>query len=216
MVISEEPNVRRGVNARVSASGTMRDMLRFVVDTCVVVAVLENEDGRHAKGEVDAARELLLMAERNEISLQRASAFDRDWERDSDFDRRSAHFAWLAASPVAGPPASGVFRLGVSTFDGPDVLGGEDHARLDQELLSILGDDGTRKGEAKRSSDRDHLLATVQTGAAGLVTLDVDTLLVHRDRLGRLGVNLLMPSEALELVRSTVVAPHRSTLRAKD
>lgn len=179
----------------------MADVQRFVVDTCVVVAVLENEDASHPPHEVDAARALLAMAESGKVVLQRAPAFDRDWERIADPTKRAARLAWLAESPIAGVTAAGVFRLDVSVLGGPDVLGGDEHAKLDEELLCVLGDTGSQKGEAKRSSDRDHLIASVRSGANGLVTVDNDTLLVHRPKLAALGVTVLWPSEALALAR---------------
>ena len=177
----------------------MGDVQRLVVDTCVVVAVLESEDASHPPHEVDAARALLAMAERGEVILQRAPAFDRDWERIADPTKRAARLAWLAASPIAGLVAAGIFRFDVSVLGGPDVLGGDEHAKLDQELLRVLGDAGSQKGEAKRSSDRDHLIAAFRSGADGLVTLDNDTLLMHRPKLAALGVTVLWPSEALAL-----------------
>ena len=89
--------------------------------------------------------------------------------------------------------------MDVSVLGGPDVLGGDGHAELDQELLRVLGDTRSDKGEAKRSSDRDHLIAAVRSGANGMVTVDYDTLLVHRPKLAALGVTVLWPTEALAL-----------------
>jgi hypothetical protein len=121
------------------------------------------------------------MAERGKVVLQRAPAFDRDWERIAEPTKRAARLAWLAESPIAGVTAAGVVR--------------------DQELLRVLGDTSSQKGEAKRSSDRDDLIASVRSGANGLVTVDNDTLLVHRPKLAALGVTVLWPSEALALAR---------------
>jgi hypothetical protein len=187
----------------------MGDVQRFVVDTCVVVAVLENEDASHPPHEVDAARALLAMAGRGKVMLQRAPAFDRDWERIADLTKRAARLAWLAASPIAGLVAAGVFRFDVSVLGGPDVLGGDEHTKLDQELLRVLGDTRSKKGEAKRSSDRDHLIAAVRSGTDGLVTVDNDTLLVHRPRLAALGVTVVWPSEALALAVGDPLAERR-------
>lgn len=170
----------------------------FVIDTSCAIVLMDGQSS-HKPAELGALRDLYAMAERGEVTLRAAAALRRDWERITDASLRERRLAWLDSSVLAGPPVAGLFRLGVSQLDGPDVLASDAEAELDEKLTAVLPAGSPNAPIAKRTSDRDHLLASHRSTALGWVTLDHKTVLKKQADLAALGVIALWPSEALAL-----------------
>ena len=173
----------------------------MTLDTSCVSAVA-NPSPTDDPAEVEAIGALVDLFRVGSVRLQLAAAYERDFDRDRDDDRRRERLDWLATvPPIARAP--GVFRLDVSILNGPDVLASDEEVHLDAQLEAILPGGrgrmeravGDPRGAAKATSDRDHLIAHWRSGAYWFATLDVDTILRFRSKLAELGIVVVRPSE---------------------
>lgn len=183
--------------------------LRFTLDTTCVIAMAKAESN-NPPDEIDAIGRLIDLAGDDQIELQLAAAYDRDFERFKTPEGRARQIEWLAFAPIAEERASGLFIIGVSVLDGPDVISSDQDARLYDAIRAILdprfeeaalADENTSQ-LAKRMSDVDHLIAHSRSGADAFVTLDNSTILVHRVALEQVKVAVCWPSEAIAMVAS--------------
>ena len=180
---------------------------RFTLDTACVIAMVKTESN-DPPAEVAAIARLIDLARDGRIELQLAVAYDRDFDRFKTPEGRVRQLEWLASAPIAGQRASGLFIIGVSMLDGPDVISSEKDSELYDAIHTILdpGFDGAALADepawrlAKRTSDADHLIAHSRSRADAFVTLDDSTILVHRDALGLRNVAVCWPSEAVAMV----------------
>lgn len=180
--------------------------LRFTLDTTCVIAMAKSESG-NPPAEVDAIARLIDMARAGRVELQLTAAYDRDFDRYRSPEGRANQLEWLSSVPVVAERASGLFVLGVSVLDGPDVLASDEDAAVYQRIRSIIDPDfnGNPLSAdppwrlAKRTSDADHLIAHWRSGATAFVTLDNATILVHRDALQQNMLSVCWPSEAVAL-----------------
>ena len=179
---------------------------RFTLDTACIIAMVKTESN-NPPAEVAAIIRLIDSARDGRIHLQLAVAYDRDFDRFRAPEGRARQIEWLASAPIAGQRASGLFIIGVSVIDGPDVISSDEDAELYDAIRTIVetGFDGAALADehawrlAKRTSDADHLIAHSRSGADAFVTLDDSTILIHRDALGQLNVAVCWPSEAVAI-----------------
>lgn len=196
--------MERLCNGRKRETGRMP--MRFTLDTACVVTLSKSEPDT-PPDQIAALVQLVDLASDGVIELQLAAAYDRDFDRYKAPDGRARQLAWLAAAPIAEPRVSGLFVIGVSVIEGPDVIASDEEASLYDDIRAVLDPafDGSNLGDephsrlAKRTSDIDHLIAHGRSGADAFVTLDDTTILVHRARLARLGVLVCWPTEAVTL-----------------
>lgn len=184
--------------------------LRFTLDTTCVISMVKPETG-NPPDEVDALAQLIDLAREGRIDLQLTVAYDRDFDRYKPPDGRSRQLEWLASAPIVEQRTAGLFVIGVSMLDGPDVVASDEDAALYDKIRSILdpGFDGAALADdppwrlAKRTSDTDHLIAHRRSGADAFVTLDDSTILIHRNALRRCNVAVCWPAEAVAMVAAS-------------
>jgi hypothetical protein len=181
----------------------------ITLDTACVSAVA-NPQTSGDQAEVDALTELIDLARVGTVRLQVTTSYERDFERWNDESGRQERLQWLADAPPIGQ-APGVFRFDVSALDGPDQQAGEKEIDLDARLRQILGPERARRHDlpsheddpgaaARVMSDIDHLLAHYKSGAAWFVTTDVRTILKRSAQLAEVGINVTLPSQALQRI----------------
>lgn len=184
--------------------------LRFTVDTTCVIAMAKTESGNPID-EIAALDQLIELAREGRVELQLTVAYDRDFDRYKTPEGRARQLDWLASAPIVKEHAAGLFVLGVSVLDGPDVIASDEDAARYTTIRSILDPafDGATLADApvwrlaKRTSDTDHLIAHCRSGADAFVTLDDATILIHREDLRRCSVAVCWPTEALAMVESS-------------
>ena len=184
-------------------------MRRLTLDTNCISA-LANPQASNDPAEVQALEQLVDLARSRRLTVQLASAYDRDVERWTDVEGRAQRLAWLAQAPEIRR-VGGLFRLDVSVLDGPDVLGSDAETELDERLRAILAPTKTQGPipgyevapgvAAKLFSDIDHLIAHRMSEADFFVTLDESTILSRRVALQGEGIAVCRPTEVLDLLR---------------
>jgi hypothetical protein len=183
--------------------------LRFTLDTACVIAMAKEESG-NPPSELDAISRLIDMARVGRLELQLTASYDRDFDRYRSAEGRSRQLEWLSNVPVVPERASGLFVIGVSSLDGPDIIASDEDAAMYERIRSILDPDFNGKLSsddppsklAKRTSDADHLIAHWRSGSTAFVTLDSSTILVHRGALQQHGLSVCWPSEAVALAQA--------------
>ena len=181
-------------------------VLRFTLDTTCVIAMAKAESG-NPPTEGEAIAQLIDMARAGRVELQLTAAYDRDFDRYRAPEGRSRQMEWLSNVPILEERASGLFVIGVSVVDGPDVIASDEDAAMYDQIRSILdpdfnGDlasDDSPGSLAKRTSDADHLIAHWRSGATAFVTLDSSTILVHERALQQSTLCVCWPSKAVTL-----------------
>ena len=180
--------------------------LRFTLDTTCVIAMAKTESG-NPPTELDAIARLIDMARAGRVELQLTASYDRDFDRYRSPEGRSRQLEWLSNVPVIPERAPGLFVIGVSVLDGPDVIASDQDAAMYERIRSILDPDfnGNLLSDdpssrlAKRTSDADHLIAHWRSGATAFATLDSSTILVRRGALQQHRLSVCWPSEAVAL-----------------
>jgi hypothetical protein len=181
-------------------------VLRFTLDTTCVIAMAKTESG-NPPTEVEAIAQLIDMARDGRVQLQLTAAYDRDFDRYRAPEGRSRQMEWLSNVPIIEQRASGLFVIGVSVLDGPDVIASDEEAATYDRIRSILdpgfdadlASDDPPASLAKRTSDTDHLIAHWRSGATAFVTLDSATILVHERALQQCRLTVCWPSQAVTL-----------------
>jgi hypothetical protein len=175
----------------------------LTLDTnCVIPFVREQPMHRT---QFDALTALIDAADSGIIELQLTASYDRDFARYQGDDGRARQLKWLASAPIIRERAAGLFILGVSVLDGPDVHASDEEGVLYDAIRDVVApkldlallEHTTSEELAKITSDIDHLIASHRSGAAAFVTLDVRTILRHRLALSELGITVLWPIEAV-------------------
>jgi hypothetical protein len=185
---------------------TVDDAVRRLTLDTNCISALANPQASNYPAEVRALEQLFDLARSRRLTVQLASAYDRDFERWTDVEGQAQRLAWLAQAPEIRR-IGGVFRLDVSVLDGPDVLGSNAETRLDERLRAILAPAKTQGPipgyevapgvAAKWFADIDHLIAHRMSEADFFVTLDESTILSRRVALQGEGIVVCRPTEVL-------------------
>ncbi|MDE3074411.1 MAG: hypothetical protein KGJ86_03195 [Chloroflexota bacterium] len=145
----------------------------------------------------EAVEQLLDLAARGEIDL----AVSRHVREDIPREPLASRLAELPVLKVK--ETGGVFRLDLSTFDGPDVLG-TDHAdeldRFHSEAVQLAAKRISKRSCAKPPDERDwnHLLAHDSNLRDVFLTWDGGILAVAPELLQRFRLTVLTPDEYLQ------------------
>lgn len=149
VVLRSQPTPRTRASRQIGAIHTLRKPGRttaptiravaflFTLDTTCVIAMAKTENGNRPD-EVAAIARLIDMARDGRIELQLTVAYDRDFDRYRAPEGRSRQLEWLSKAPILDERASGLFVIGVSVLDGPDVTASDQDAGLYERIRSIL------------------------------------------------------------------------------
>lgn len=131
-----------------------------------------------------------LWAQQGKLVLQRAEAMLDELEGEARLSKA-----------VAMPPHPGLFTLGVSTLDGPDVLAGPD---MEAELEAVLFPTSAALTPNQRH-DVEHLRKHIQTGGDVFVTLNPNDFIRRgrQERFRSVGIWVMSPADLVSLIRST-------------
>lgn len=137
----------------------------------------------------------LSLSGRAEISI--TTRTELDIGRDKNVDRRASMLQLLNMMPVIGS----VFRLGISCL-GSDILT-DSEQKIDVKIQQIVfpGLTTSDRRYANKQNDIDHLAAHYLNSRDVFVTDDKELLQKREPLMSSLGIKLMNPREALELLR---------------
>lgn len=170
--------------------------MRLTLDTSFVVAA----HVREPEHDLVAIDRIVGLGWSGDVELWLTEAHDRDLSRNKDEESRQQRLEWLQSRPIVPRRLGGPFRLDVGRLDSEDALASAHLLDIDASLKAILrinAQAGTRPD--KIYSDIDHLLAHRDSGNDAFVTVDCRTVLRFQEELGKLGITVLAPQEAVDL-----------------
>jgi hypothetical protein len=107
-------------------------MIKITLDTNCIINILDYKS--ESSTSVEELVELTRYAMEGDVNISVTTRVESDLNNDKDDQRKNELIKRLAMFPVIGT----VFRLDVSKLDSGDVLSGEEHAKLENELKQII------------------------------------------------------------------------------
>lgn len=167
-------------------------------------AIIYAFDEKHETAvELEEVHSIIRHALGGRVNLALTTAMSRDLENDPDDERRAKVLNAVAMFPAIGAPA----RLGVTRLGGGDVLGSDNEAEVATRIERIVfptGIDPDSRRWKNKANDVDHLVAHWRAGRDIFVTTDGPILRRAEALEDELGIRVMSPATALDLVERTV------------
>lgn len=186
-----------------STPGAPEVQLRLTLDTNSIIYAFDEK--HETPVQLDEVHAIISHALGGKVNLALTTAMSRDLEGDTDDERRAKLLNAVSMFPAIGAPA----RYGVTRFDAGDVLASDAEAEVGQRVESIvfpasIGTDSKRW--KNKANDVDHLVAHWRERRDAFVTTDAPILRRAEALQGELGIRVLAPVDALDLVERTGIA----------
>lgn len=175
--------------------------LRLTLDTNALIYAFDS--GHDSPVQLEEIESLFRHTFHGSVNLAITSAVIRDLDRDTNQDRRKQLLFAAAKFPAIGAP----FRAGLSKLGSDDMIVDEaDRLVLDriQQIVFPAGIDPDLASGPNKINDVDHLFAHLRERREIFVTMD-RAILSRADLLdAELGLRVMTPRQALEVVERTV------------
>jgi len=171
-------------------------MIKPTLDANCIINLLDYKSGSAIS--VDELAEITRYGLEGDVNIAVTTRVDNDVSKDKDQDRKIEMLKRVSMFPVIGT----VVRLDVSKFDSGDVLAGEEHTKLEEELKRIifpgLKNDDPHCGN--KINDIDHLIGHKINKRDIFVTDDQQILKRAETLKSSLGIEVMDPKRALEYI----------------
>ncbi len=171
-------------------------MIKLTFDTNCIINLLDYNSGSAIS--VDELAEIIRYGLEGDVNIAITTRVDSDVGKDKDQGRKNEILKRISMFPTIGTVA----RLDTSKFDGGDVLGGEEHNSLEEELKKIifpgLKNDDPHYGN--KINDIDHLIGHKINNRDIFVTDDQQILKKAETLKSSVGIEVMDPKQVLEYI----------------
>lgn len=171
-------------------------MIKLTFDTNCLINLLDYKS--ESAISVDELAEIIRYGLEGDVNIAITTRVDSDVNKDKDQDRKSEILKRISMFPTIGT----VTRLDTSKFDSGDVLAGEEHKTLEDELKKIifpnLKSDDPHYGN--KINDIDHLIGHKINKRDIFVTDDQQILKKAETLKSSVGIEVMDPKKVLEYI----------------
>ncbi len=171
-------------------------MIKLTLDTNCIINLLDYKSVSAIS--VDELTEIIRYALEGDVNIAITTRVDSDVSKDKDQDRKSEILKRISIFPVIGTVA----RADVSKLDGGDVLAGQEHSKLEEEIKGIifpgLKSDDPHFGN--KLNDIDHLIGHKINKRDIFITDDKQILKKAETLRSSLSIEVMDPRQALEYI----------------
>jgi len=171
-------------------------MIKITLDTNCVINLLDcNSDSAVS---VDELTEILRYGLEGDVNIAITTRVDSDVSKDKDQNRKNEILRRISIFPIIGT----VIRLNTSKLDSGDVLAGQDHQTLEDEIKRIIfpnlrNDD---PHYSNKINDIDHLIGHKINQRDVFITDDQQILKKAETLESSIGIKVMNPRKALEYI----------------
>ncbi len=169
-------------------------MIKLTLDTNCIINLLDYKS--ESATSVDELAEILRYALDGDANIAITTRVESDFDKDNDKDRKNELLKRVSMFPVIGTVA----RFDTTKLDSGDVLAGENHQALEEELKNIIFP-GLKKEDAhygNKINDIDHLIGHKINNRDIFVTDDQQILKRTETLKSSQGIEVMDPKKVLE------------------
>ncbi len=171
-------------------------MIKLTLDTNCIVNLLDYKS--ESAISVDELAEIIRYGLDGDVNIAITTRVDSDISKDKDEGRKNEMIKRVSMFPVIGTVA----RFGISKFDRGDVLTGEKHHALEEEIKKIIFP-GLKNDDPRfdnKINDVDHLIGHKINNRDIFVTDDQQILKKANTLKASNGIEVMSPKRALEYI----------------
>lgn len=171
-------------------------MIKLTLDTNCIINLLDYKS--ESAISVDELAEIVRYGFESDVNIAITTRVDSDVSKDKDRDRKAEILKRISMFPVIGTIA----RLDISKLDSGDVLAGEEHATLEEELKNIIfpGLKSDDPHYSNKINDIDHLIGHKINKRDIFVTDDQQIIKKAETLKSSLGIEIMDPKKALKYI----------------
>lgn len=171
-------------------------MIKLTFDTNCIINLLDYKSGSTIS--VDELAEIIRYGLEGDVNIAITTRVESDVSKDKDQDRKNEILKRISMFPIIGT----VTRLDTSKLDSGDVLAGEEHKALEEELKKIifpgLKSDDPHYGN--KINDIDHLIGHKINNRDIFITDDQQILKKAETLKSSVGIEVMDPKKVLEYI----------------
>lgn len=171
-------------------------MIKLTLDTNCIINLLDYKSKSAIS--VDELTEILRYGLEGDVNIAITTRVDSDVSKDKDKDRKSEILKRISIFPTIGTVA----RLDTSKFGSGDILVGEEHQALEDEIKKVifpnLNKNDSRYGN--KINDVDHLIGHKINQRDIFITDDQQILKKAETLESSFGIKVMDPQKALEYI----------------
>jgi len=171
-------------------------MIKLTLDTNCIINLLDYKSNSAIS--VDELAEIIRYGLEGDVNIAITTRVDNDVSQDKDKNRKGEILKRISMFPTIGT----IVRLDISRFDSGDVLVGEEHKALEDELKKIIFP-GLKRDDlhySNKINDIDHLIGHKINQRDIFVTDDQQILKKAETLKSSAGIKVMDPKKALEYI----------------
>ncbi len=171
-------------------------MIKITFDTNCLINILDYKSPSATS--VDELSEIIRYGFEGDVNIAITTRAETDFETDKDDERKTELLKRIKIFPVIGT----VFRWDTSKLDSGDVLTGEEHDKLEEELKRIVFPNlqTTDKHYQNKINDIDHIIGHKINKRDIFVTDDKEIIKKAETLKSSLGLVVMDPKKCLEYI----------------
>ncbi len=171
-------------------------MLKITLDTNCIINILDSNTGSATS--VEQIAEIIKYGLDGDVNIAITTRVENDLKKDKDSERKNDLLKRIYMFPVIGT----VIRFDVSKFNSGDVLVGDGHVKLEDELKRIIFPNLSKEDNhySNKINDIDHLVGHIINKRDIFITDDSDILKKAETLKSSLGLLVMNPSQTVEYI----------------